>query len=250
MYPLPMVTAVPVDLVSADSRAAFPYALALMHNTILRGLNQAHFLARYLHARDRRIAAYLDYVTGIAELAEWLLLAEDRVFGTRRASGRTPREALGPECAPDARALLGDVRRLGELALAYYERRQDYDGHQIALMMSFGGELAARMQKQVDCLKPQRLAKVFTQDEMRRAMSKHARWFMSRPDHDFLVPFLMSHHNRAETMQWPFFSRRDLHDMHRKEQTFVDTWKLAPYNVRNGEPQEVEGPEKNNNPYE
>jgi hypothetical protein len=83
-YPLPLLPSIPDDPENLDARHALPHLMALMKNTLIRGLNRVHACAPLINSGHPALPPFLDYVSSLLTHLN-VHLEEDSIFFSTKA---------------------------------------------------------------------------------------------------------------------------------------------------------------------
>jgi hypothetical protein len=172
-YPLPVLPSIPDDLEHLDSRYALPHLMALMKNTLVRGLNRVHACAPLVIVGHPALLPFLDYVRSL--LAQLNLhLEEDSTFFSANALA----EVATTETNPDTTTIRKSIISLTSLVSAwilvgislpfhsqFITRKQDesnYCSSALCEGLSFGPPLVTVMQAQIRALTPTLLSPIIS----------------------------------------------------------------------------------------
>lgn len=113
-YPLPVLPCIPDDLEHLDSRHALPHLMALMKNTLIRGLNRVHAYAPLVIVGHPALLPFLDYVRSLLALLD-VHLEEDATFFSSNALA----VVATTEAKPDTKTIRESVFSLMSLVSAW-----------------------------------------------------------------------------------------------------------------------------------
>ncbi|KAI0066178.1 hypothetical protein BV25DRAFT_1988640 [Artomyces pyxidatus] len=235
-YPLPLLPTTTADLEAMDPRTELPYTMAFMKNTLFRGLNNVHARATRLGPRDPSLPAFLTYTAGLCTIIIAHVKGDEQFFRTPTQSGRTLESLFGPACLPDLRGALDRVRQLRDVAAAYIQSPQVYDGGRVAAFLDFGVEMQQKMQRQVKAVDSRRIAQVVSPEEMGAMVQCNVHWFTSQCDIQFLLPYIHSHHDRATSQYWPPMNPEGWKMLPEFVQPHARCWELAPFKISYNRP--------------
>lgn len=109
-YPLPVLPSIPDDLENLDSRYALPHLMALMKNTLIRGLNRVYACAPLVIVGQPALLPFLDYVRSL--LAQLNVhLEEDATFFSANALV----EVAATKANPDTKTIKESIISLTSL---------------------------------------------------------------------------------------------------------------------------------------
>jgi hypothetical protein len=106
-YPLPLLPSIPDDLENIDARHALPHLMALMKNTLIRGLNRIHACAPLITTHHPALPPFLDYVRSLLMHLN-AHLEEDATFFSTSALA----EIVTSEANPDTEAIRESIASL------------------------------------------------------------------------------------------------------------------------------------------
>ncbi|TFY78576.1 hypothetical protein EWM64_g5442 [Hericium alpestre] len=144
------------------------------------------------------------------------------------------RKILGPACAPDISAVLGKVAQLRAAVDKWMKQSADFDGAKLVAALAFGDEVAGKMKTQVMAVDSKRLAAGMKEDELKQMMQANIEWFASQSDIVFLIPFLLSHHDRATSTHWPPITSEGRAALPGLVQQYARCWEMAPFDCVTG----------------
>jgi hypothetical protein len=172
-YPLPILPCIPDDLDDLDSRQALPHLMALMKNTLIRGLNRVHAYAPLVIVGHPALPPFLDYVRSLLAQLD-VHLEEDATFFSSNALA----VVAATEANPDTKTIRESIFSLKSLVsawilvgislpfyLQFITREQDeskFCSSALCEGLAFGPTLVAIMQAQIRALTPTLLSSIIS----------------------------------------------------------------------------------------
>lgn len=172
-YPLPVLPCIPDDLDDLDSRQALPHLMALMKNTLIRGLNRVHAYAPLVIVGHPALPPFLDYVRSLLAQLD-VHLEEDATFFSSNALA----VVATTEANPDTKTIRESIFSLQSLVsawilvgislpfhLQFITREQDeskFCSSTLCEGLAFGPTLVAIMQAQIRAITPTLLSSIIS----------------------------------------------------------------------------------------
>lgn len=174
-YPLPVLPSIPDDLENLDSRYALPHLMALMKNTLIRGLNRVYACAPLVIVGQPALLPFLDYVRSL--LAQLNVhLEEDATFFSANALA----EVAATKANPETKTIKESIISLTNLVSTWImvgtsifpqfrpqfitleQDESDFSPSALREGLSFGPALVAVMQVQIRALTPVLLSSIIS----------------------------------------------------------------------------------------
>jgi hypothetical protein len=233
-YPLPVLPSIPDDLEHLDSRYALPHLMALMKNTLVRGLNRVHACAPLVIVGHPALLPFLDYVRSL--LAQLNLhLEEDSTFFSANALA----EVATTETNPDTTTIRKSIISLTSLVSAWILDESNYCSSALCEGLSFGPPLVTVMQAQIRALTPTLLSPIISHLDLLELITASVGRISEHSDMTFLLPFIVSHHDRTTSTHWPKIPEGCVDMFPTLILNHPGCWQFAPYNPLTNEIQSL-----------
>ncbi|KAG2123049.1 hypothetical protein BD769DRAFT_1359969 [Suillus cothurnatus] len=233
-YPLPVLPSIPDDLEHLDSRYALPHLMALMKNTLVRGLNRVHACAPLVIVGHPALLPFLDYVRSL--LAQLNLhLEEDSTFFSANALA----EVATTETNPDTTTIRKSIISLTSLVSAWILDESNYCSSALCEGLSFGPPLVTVMQAQIRALTPTLLSPIISHLDLLELITASVGRISEHSDMTFLLPFIVSHHDRTTSTHWPKIPEGCVDMFSTLILNHPGCWQFAPYNPLTNEIQSL-----------
>ncbi|KAG2131708.1 uncharacterized protein EDB93DRAFT_932026 [Suillus bovinus] len=233
-YPLPVLPSIPDDLETLDSRCALPHLMALMKNTFIRGLNRVHACAPLVIVGHPTLLPFLDYVRLLLTQLN-VHLEEDTTFFSANALA----EVSLTEVNPDTKAIKKSVVSLLCLVSTWIMDESKFCSSALREGLSFGPALVAIMQAQIRALTPSLLSSIISHLDLLELIAASVGRISERSDMTFLLPFIVSHHDRTTSAHWPKLPKGCFEMFPTFILNHSRCWQFAPYNPLTHEAQSL-----------
>lgn len=233
-YPLPILPSIPDNLEHLDSRHALPHLMALMKNTLIRGLNRIYACAPLVNVSHPALLPFLDYVRLVLTQLE-VHLEEDATFFSANALAGV----AATEANPDTKTIRESIISLMSLVAAWILDESDFCSGALCEGLSFGPSLVAIMQAQIRALTPTPLSSIISHSDLLELIRASVGRISERSDMTFLLPFVVSHHDRATSTHWPKIPRGFVEVFPTLILNHPGCWQFAPYNPLTNETQSL-----------
>lgn len=233
-YPLPVLPSIPDDLEHLDSRHALPHLMALMKNTLIRGLNRVHACAPLVNVSHPALLPFLDYVRSLLAQLD-AHLEEDAIFFSANALA----EVATTEANPDTKSIRESIISLMNLVSAWILDESNFCSSALCAGLSFGPPLVATMQAQIRALTPTLLSSIISHPDLLELIGASVGRISERSDMTFLLPFVVSHHDRTTSTHWPKIPGGFVEMFPTLILNRPGCWQFAPYNPLTNETQSL-----------
>ncbi|KAG1871837.1 hypothetical protein DFJ58DRAFT_741976 [Suillus subalutaceus] len=231
-YPLPVLPSIPDDLEHLDSRHALPHLMALMKNTLIRGLNRVHDCAPLITVGHPTLLPFLDYVRSLLAQLD-VHLEEDALFFSANALA----EVATTEANPDTKTIRESIMSLTSLVSAWILDESKFCPSALCEGVSFGPLLVGIMQAQIRALTPTLLSSIISHVDLLELIKASVSRISERSDMTFLLPFVVSHHDRTTSTHWPKVPEGCIEMFPTLILNHPGCWQFAPYNPLTNETQ-------------
>ncbi|KZV71153.1 hypothetical protein PENSPDRAFT_415868 [Peniophora sp. CONT] len=195
LAPFPVTSA---DLMTLDARVALPLEMSFMKNVLLCGLNNVVTRAPKFGSADPRAAVFASYVSRMLDVILIHIRVDKHFFTTPMENGLVLTSVFGPACIPDSKGVCDKITRVRD------SLKGGFDGKAlVGKLGTFADELRALWQGQIAAVNVKALSAKQTDNEVRHATRNVVIYFASQCDPAFLLPFILSHHDRATSKFWP-----------------------------------------------
>ncbi|KAG0694746.1 hypothetical protein DFH29DRAFT_814997 [Suillus ampliporus] len=240
-YPLPLLPSIPDDLENLDTRHALPHLMALMKNTLIRGLNRIHACAPLVIIGHPALPPFLDYVRSLLVQLD-VHLEEDATFFSANALAAIATS----DANPDTQTIRESIVSLTSLVSTWINvgvslsfrsqfitREQDdtfYCPSTLCDGLSFGPALVAVMQAQIKTLTPTLLDSIISRLDLFELITSSVNRVGERSDMTFLLPFVVSHHDHTTSTHWPKIPEDGIEAFPTLILSHPGCWQFAPFN--------------------
>lgn len=233
-YPLTVLPSIPDDLENLDSRHALPHLMALMKNTLIRGLNRVHACAPLVIVGHPALLPFLDYVRSLLAQLD-VHLEEDATFFSTNALA----EVATTKANPDTKTIRESIISLTSLVSAWILDESNFCSSALCEGLSFGPPLVAVMQAQIRALTPTLLSSIISHLDLLELITASVGRISERSDMTFLLPFVVSHHDRTTSTHWPKIPEGFLEEFPTLILNHPGCWQFAPYDPLTHETQSL-----------
>jgi len=223
IYPLVLFPTLSVDPEKMDSRRSLPLIMALMKNTIIRGLNNIYRIASMSKMTPRHpdFRAFIEYVTRFCGMLQLHFKGDVLFFTQKNSNGISLSDILSPSCIPSIRVVEKDVDLLME-TIGHFGRDSMLDR-----LESLGRTIADQMNSQLASVNCERLISVYSDQVFRGMIISNMNWFGANSDISFLLPFIVTHHDPNTSPHWPTFTGEGRKAFPELVHTHSSCWKFA-----------------------
>ncbi|KAG2153420.1 hypothetical protein DEU56DRAFT_775420 [Suillus clintonianus] len=233
-YPLPVLPSIPDDLENLDARHALPHLMALMKNTLIRGLNRVHACAPLVLIGHPAVLHFLDYVRSLLVQLD-VHLEEDATF----FSGSALAEIASSEANPDTQTIRERIISLTSLVSTWIKDESTYCSSALCEGLSFGPLLVSLMHAQIGVLTPTLLSSIISHSDLLELITGSVGRISERSDMTFLLPFVLSHHDRTTSTHWPRIPEGCSEMLTTLILNHPGCWQFAPFNPLTHETQNL-----------
>ncbi|KAG2118230.1 uncharacterized protein F5147DRAFT_604346 [Suillus discolor] len=233
-YPLPVLPSIPDDLENLDSRCALPHLMALMKNTLIRGLNRVYACAPLVIVGHPALLPFLDYVRSLLTQLN-VHLEEDATFFSANALA----EVAATKANPDTKTIKESIISLTSLVSTWIMDESDFSSSALRERLSFGPALVTVMQAQIRALTPALLSSIISHLDLLELIAASVGRISERSDMTFLLPFVVSHHDHTTSVHWPKIPEGCIEMFPALILNHPGCWQFAPYNPFNHEAQSL-----------
>ncbi|KAG1764924.1 hypothetical protein EDD22DRAFT_845626 [Suillus occidentalis] len=233
-YPLPVLPCIPDDLEYIDSINALPHLMALMKNTLIRGLNRVHAYAPLVIVGHPALLPFLDYVRSLLAQLD-VHLKEDATFFSSDAL----LVIATTEANPDTKIIRESIFSLTSLVSAWILDESKFCSSALCEGLAFGPMLVVIMQAQIRALTPTLLSPIISHLDLLELITASVKRISERSDITFLFPFVVSHHDRTTSAHWPKVPQFCLEMFPILLLNHPGCWQFAPYNPLTHEAQNL-----------
>ncbi|OJA12853.1 hypothetical protein AZE42_02430 [Rhizopogon vesiculosus] len=224
-YPLPLLPSIPDNLENLDSRHALPHLMALMKNTLIRALNRIHACAPLITIGHTALPSFLDYVRSLLIHLN-IHLEEDATFFSTNPLA----EIATSETNPDTNVIRESIVSLLSLVSDWIEDESIYCPSALSDALSFGPRMVADMQVQIKMLTPMLLSSIISHSDLLELITDSVSRSSERSDLTFLLPFVLSHHDRTTSAHWPNIHKDGIEMLPTLILSHSGYWQFAPFN--------------------
>ncbi|KAG1742449.1 hypothetical protein EDB19DRAFT_614975 [Suillus lakei] len=185
-YPLPVLPSTPDDLENIDSRHALPHLMALMKNTLIRGLDRVHACAPLVIIGHPALLPFLGYVHSLLVQLD-VHLEEDATF----FSANVLAEVATTEANPDTKTIRESIISLTSLVSVWIKDSR-LDLRWLPLC-----------RHRFRALNPTLLSSIISHLDLLELITASISRISERSDMTFLLPFVVSHHDPTTSTHWP-----------------------------------------------
>ncbi|KAL1660445.1 hypothetical protein GGF50DRAFT_118929 [Schizophyllum commune] len=238
MFPLATlpVANVPSDLNSADPRTALRHVNTLMKNDLLRALNAIQSNGAHTLPGQPSFPAFLDYASRVCGVLELHLEGDQKFFTTKdpRVGGRSLFEVFGYTDTGYMPIAIAGVQALKEKIEGWKLNPAPYSPAVLTHEMAFAGPMVNGMKQHVAAIKEDALQAATSKEALVEMVEENLKWFTGQYTAEFLLPFVVAHHDLATTDAWPPIpaeAREALPELVKEHQ---DLWQFAPFHPLTG----------------
>lgn len=224
-YPLPLLPSIPDDLENLDTRHALPHLMALMKNTLIRGLNRIHACAPLVIIGHPALPPFLDYVRSLLVQLD-VHLEEDATFFSANALAAIATS----DANPDTQTIRESIVSLTSLVSTWINDDTFYCPSTLCDGLSFGPALVAVMQAQIKTLTPTLLDSIISRLDLFELITSSVNRVGERSDMTFLLPFVVSHHDHTTSTHWPKIPEDGIEAFPTLILSHPGCWQFAPFN--------------------
>ncbi|KAG1740771.1 uncharacterized protein EDB91DRAFT_1081859 [Suillus paluster] len=224
-YPLPLLPSIPDDLENLDARQALPHLMALMKNTLIRGLNRIHACAPLVIIGHPALPPFLDYVHSLLVQLD-VHLEEDAAFFSANALA----EIATSDANPDTKTIRESIISLTSLVSTWINDDSTYCSSALCDGLSFGPPLVVVMQAQIKMLTPTLLSSIISHLDLLELIKGSVGRVSERSDITFLLPFVVSHHDHTTSTHWPKIPEDGIETLPTLILSHPGCWQFAPFN--------------------
>lgn len=233
-YPLPVLPCIPDDLDDLDSRQALPHLMALMKNTLIRGLNRVHAYAPLVIVGHPALPPFLDYVRSLLAQLD-VHLEEDATFFSSNALA----VVATTEANPDTKTIRESIFSLQSLVSAWILDESKFCSSTLCEGLAFGPTLVAIMQAQIRAITPTLLSSIISHLDLFELITASVSRLSERSDITFLFPFVVAHHDPTTSAHWPKVPQFCVEMFPILLLNHPGCWQFAPYNPLTREAQNL-----------
>ncbi|VDB95372.1 unnamed protein product [Peniophora sp. CBMAI 1063] len=226
LAPFPVTNA---DLMTLDARVALPIEMSFMKNVLLCGINNVATRAPKIKATDA--AVFSSYVSHMLDIILIHIRVNKHFFTTPLENGLVLTSVLGPGCTPDSTSVCDKITRARD------SLKGAFDGKAlVGQLNTFADELRALWHGQLAAItgNVKALSAKQTDTEVRAATRNAVMYFASQSDPAFLVPFILSHHDRATSKFWPPTTPEGWAALPALMKVHADFWNFVPFDPTTG----------------
>lgn len=221
--PISIIPASPNDLSTMDYLDAYYHDTAFMHNTLIRAFNG--IIKQTLKIQPFEIPPFATYVAAFCETLRRHCEGENSIIFPRLASHV-------PLNGADNLAVLDGLERVEEWVREAVRVPEKADPTELkAGMEAMAPSFIASTHEQVELISPSTLRTCIAGPELRGLVNDDIAWIAQNSRIDYLVPFLVLHHDRSTNEFWPGLPEEAKSALPALIETHAASWLYAPFDL-------------------
>ncbi|KZT23597.1 hypothetical protein NEOLEDRAFT_1069281 [Neolentinus lepideus HHB14362 ss-1] len=230
-FPLDTLPVLPDDLESMDPFTVLPQLMALMKNTLIRGMNNIHQIAGVINPLHPDLRHYLRYVECYCDILKMHFQGDNVFFTKPVCSGKPLMVIISPACNPSTELFQESLEHLHKLVRNYVENPSAYSGSAVRDCLTFGPKMIEQMKAQIEAIEIDELRRHVSTENIISMIQESIDWFAENTDVAFMAPFVLTHHDPATSRYWPPITPDGQSKLPAVLKVHEGVWQFAPFDA-------------------